>query len=337
MKLNQSPGVTTRRSFLKHSGSCGAWLLAMTNLAPSMMRDVFSGAGGSRRQESNGSNNERLFEENWGWIEKVADNAWAHIAAPFEQNDFTTVCNGGIIAGSDRVLAIESFQKPEGARWLAERARELTGRWPTDIVVSHFHGDHVSGSAGYKTDENSPQMWITETTRDLVKKDQARRDQVTLLDNLSTIDEGPATELDLGGRVVKLSPGKGHTPSDVAIEVVDPNIIFCGDLVWNRLVPNFRDAQPLKLKENVASLVREDDSIYVPGHGPLASLADLKVFQEFLNVLEDAARSAHSAGKESAVAAKEFKLSGEFADWYIFADSVMPAVFSSWYAALDEG
>lgn len=318
--------MTTRRTFLKQSGSCGAYLLALMSCMPASVRRVF--------QES--QENERLYEEEWGWIEKLSDNVWSHIATPFEQSDFTTVCNGGFVAGKERVLAIESFQRPAGAKWLAERCKELTGRWPTDVVLTHFHGDHVSGSDGYKTNEHSPRMWVTEKTAELVKQSQQRRDSVTLLEDLSTIPASGETEIDLGGQKVKLNSTSGHTPSDVIVEVVDPNIMFCGDLFWNRLVPNFRDATPTQWAKSAAHLVRDENTLYVPGHGMMSTLEDVKLFQEFLSVMHGAAKAAHAAGKEADAAAAEYKLEGKFADWYIFANTVIPGIFNAWYRELND-
>ena len=58
--------------------------------------------------------------EKWGCIEKIAGGIWALVSTPFgKDGDFTTVCNGGFVAGDDRVRAIESFMSPKGATWFA--------------------------------------------------------------------------------------------------------------------------------------------------------------------------------------------------------------------------
>ena len=90
--------------------------------------------------------------------------------------------------------------------------------------------------------------------------------------------------------------------------------------------------------EKVAARIADSrivKSIYVPGHGVTASLDDFRLFQEFLDVMEDAARSAHGRGVSVESAAKDYQLGGKFKDWFIFADSVMPAIFRTWYAALE--
>ncbi len=318
--------VLARRQFLQYGGSCSAYLMALTSFAPLAVKRVF--------QEPQA--NEKLFEQKWGWIEKLSENVWSHIATPFDGGEFTTVCNGGIIAGRERVLAVESFMKPEGAKWLAQRCKELTGRWPTDVVVTHYHADHVSGSSGYQSESAAPTMWVTETTRDLIKEAAAAPDAVPLLDKLSIIGETTGSELDLGGTVVQLNPMAGHTLSDIVVEVKDPSIVFTGDLFFHRLVPNFLDASPRQLNDSVWALLRDDSTRYVPGHGTMATRRDLKQFQEFLAMLEQAASRAHGQGKSAQEAASEFRLPEEFANWYVFADSVIPRVFNAWYRELND-
>ena len=63
------------------------------------------------------------------------------------------------------------------------------------------------------------------------------------------------TELDLGGRRVRIVPRQGHTASDLTVEVGDPRVVFCGDLVWIGLFPNFVDATPSRQTAHVRALL----------------------------------------------------------------------------------
>ena len=56
-----------------------------------------------------------------------------------------TLCNGGVIAGRDGVLAVEGFATAAGAAWLAGEAERLAGMRPTHVVLTHYHGDHTTG------------------------------------------------------------------------------------------------------------------------------------------------------------------------------------------------
>ena len=74
-----------------------------------------------------------------------------------------TVCNGGLVAGADRVVAIDAFLQPAGAAWLAGQAETLLGRPVTDVIVTHFHADHSGGLAGFQRGADGPESlgkWI---------------------------------------------------------------------------------------------------------------------------------------------------------------------------------
>ena len=279
-----------------------------------------------------------VAKENWGRIEKIAENTWAVVSTPFDDRDFTTVCNGGIIAGKDRVVAIESYMQPKGAGWVANWAKKLTGRWPTDIVVSHFHGDHSSGAPGFYKEGEEPRLWMTSATVANVTKNrkaaaakQKAKTEQPEYPQASKLDADKTTTIDLGGRKIKLVPRQGHTTSDISVELVDPNIIFCGDLFFNRMIPNYGDALPVKLDASAKSLTRTSETIYVPGHGPVADNDDFLLYRAFLEFVGTSARDLYTAGKSADEAAKAFKLSDKFKDWYIFSDAVVPRAINAWF------
>src|SRR3982750_2699156 len=150
----------SRRAFIAQSGSCAAHLALAAAVAPDALRNAWARA-------TLGS---VVATEPFGSLEKVADGIWALISTPLG-GDSTTVSNGGIIAGRSGVIAIEGFNRPAGAAWLATKSRELTGRWPTHVVVTHYHSDHSNGVAGYVLSDNAagtPVVRTTERTRDLV-------------------------------------------------------------------------------------------------------------------------------------------------------------------------
>ena len=312
-----------RRHFLAASGGCAAHLLSLSFVSPAAGRRIFL-----PQQDVNVAATEK-----WGRIEKIADGVWAHIATPFESQDFTTVSNGGIIAGKDRVVAVEAFMKPEGAKWIAERAKELTGRWPTDVVVTHYHGDHASGHGGYFTDEHKPNMWLTESTRSKAEKSfsEKREDAPEKFANVKTLSANEPTTLDLGGRTVNIVPRQGHTQSDVSIEISDPKVIWTGDLFFNRMFPNYGDAIPGKLNEYADKLVKmEDDVVIVPGHGPLANSRAAERYVEFLSHVQEKAIAAIESGTDLKSAASEFKLPKSLENWIVWSPDNAKKAFVAW-------
>ncbi len=321
----------SRRSFLSAT-SCGAYVAGLASLAPAMTRKVFA------VQEED----KVVAKEKWGRIETIADDTWAVISTPFDHKDFTTVCNGGIIRGKDRVVAIESYMNPKGAGWVAAQAKKLTGKWPTDIVVTHFHGDHSSGASAYFADGEKPNLWVTEPTgsniQRTLKTSNAKlpKDKRQKYPPTKELSHKEATEIDLGGRKLKIVPRSGHTTSDVSIELSEPNVIYCGDLFFNRMVPNYGDAIPATLNKVVDSMKSDKETIYVPGHGPVANNKDFAFYREFLTSVENKAKGFFDAGITKEKAAKEFKLDKKFEDWYIFSPAVIPRAMNAWYKEFDQ-
>lgn len=310
----------SRRTFLKHGTSCAAHLGLMSAGAPWFARRLWA--------------QERfpvVAREPWGRLERVAEGIWALVSTPLD-GDRTTLCNGGIVAGSAGVLVVEAFGSDAGATWMAEQARILTGRRPTHVVVTHYHADHTGGIRGALQDADV-KLLATAVTRDQTR-DRNQDAPAELLAGTRLLDTRRPTEIDLGGRRVIVVPRRGHTDSDVSLEVSDPSVIFCGDLVWNGMFPNYVDAVPSRLSLNVRMLQSADASVYVPGHGPLASPADLERYVRLLDLVEEAAREAVAAGTPAEAAGAAFRIPAPLGDWTLFNPRYFERAIGAWMKEL---
>jgi glyoxylase-like metal-dependent hydrolase (beta-lactamase superfamily II) len=315
----------SRRDFLAHAGSCAAHLALAAAALPAPLR-----AAWARRPLGT-----VVAREPFGALERVADGVWALVSTPLG-GDRTTLCNGGLIAGRDGVLAIEGFFQPAGAQWLAARARELTGRAPTHVALTHFHADHVNGVAGYVADAARPSVRATERTRDLALERNVPADAARsgVLGDAVMLSAAAPSTIDLGGRVVRVVPRDGHTPSDVTLELDEPSVVFCGDLVWNAMFPNYVDATPSRLAASARALRRSRDTVYVPGHGPLGRAADVDRYLAVIDEVERAARRAHDAGRTAAEGASAFRLPDSLGTWALFNPAFFERAFAAWYREL---
>ena len=312
----------SRRSFLEASTSCAAHL-AFVSLGAQPWARRFVRTDRQRKV---------VTEEPWGRLEELGDGLWALISTPLE-GERLTLCNGGIIAGADGVMVVESFASAGGATWMAEQARTLTGRWPSHVVLTHFHGDHTGGIEG-SASVGSPGIYATAVTRDLTIESERGREEVSesrlaILADVVVVPDAPTT-IDLGGRFVRLAPREGHTPSDVTIELDDHSVMFCGDLVWNRMFPNYRDAIPSRLSRDVRALRRNSITTYVPGHGPLGNNSDLELFIQLIDSVEDAARRAHEQGLPAAEAAETYKVPPSLGEWVMFSEQYYEVALRAW-------
>lgn len=311
----------SRRQFLGHSASCAAHVALAASVIPRALRAEWTRSLAGLV----------VAQEKFGRLERIAEGVWALVSTPLT-GDMTTVANGGLIAGRSGLLAVEGFMQPGGARWLADQALALTGRRPTHVALTHYHGDHVNGVAGYGVGDAAPKVLSTRATRDLAleRNQPADADRTAALQAASVLQAG---ELDLGGRTVRVSTRLGHTASDAVIELDDPAITFCGDLVWNGMFPNYVDAVPSVLSATVRSM-RRPGTVYVPGHGPVGGDAEFDRYVAMLEVVEEAARRAHSAGTPAAQAGGAFALPPVLGEWVLFNKVFFERAFAAWYREL---
>lgn len=312
--------MQSRREFVNTAGSCVAHLaLASTGLSLPARR-LWAGPRVGRV----------VAQEPFGRLEEVAQGVWALVSTPLG-GDFTTTCNGGIVAGRSGVLVVEGFSEAKGARWLAEQCQRLVGRYPTHCVLTHYHSDHVGGISGYADASRAPVLKITTESRNLVntrnRPDSARGAALAQAELLSGVSD---SVLDLGGQQVRIVPRKGHTPSDVTVELSEPSVVFCGDLVWNNMVPNYVDATPTQLIQSVEALRRQRETIYVPGHGPLSREADVGRYVDVLREIERGARAAIGAGTPLEEAARAFRLPASLGEWVAFNPVFYARAFQAW-------
>jgi len=313
----------SRRDFLCRATSCAAHVGLMSAFAPAWSRELWAA------QERFSV----VASEPWGRIERIAEGIWALVSQPLQ--DRTTLCNGGIIAGRNGVVMIEAFGSDEGARWMAEQATRLAGRAPTHVVLTHFHGDHTGGLAGAKS-VGAPAILATPVTRDETRTNPNAPPN-EILNRATPLDTIRPTEIDLGDRSVLIVPRRGHTDSDVTVEVSDPSVVFCGDLVWNDMFPNYVNATPSRLSQAVRLVRAGDPSTYVPGHGPLTDGAGVDRYIDLLDHVEAAARDAITAGQTAEEAGALYRLPSAVADWTLLNPRYFEVAIGAWMAELGRG
>lgn len=310
-----------RRSFLRRAATCAAPLAALSSL-PAAVRAAHRPAT---------TRFPVVRREPWARIEQVGEGVWAVISTPLE--DRTTLCNGGIVAGDSGVLVVETFGSERGAQWVLDQARELADRDVSHAVVTHYHGDHVAGLAAVHGQD--VEILMTGVTRTLVAERNTGA-PTAVLDAAREVRPGRPTEVDLGGKRALLVPRRGHTPSDLSVEVQDPDVAFCGDLVWNGMVPNYMDATPSRLGMEVRLLRERGAATYVPGHGELAIRSDLDPYLALLDEIGAAAERARTQGSTAAQAADRFEPPPEVADWVLFNPAYYERAIEAWFKEWEE-
>jgi glyoxylase-like metal-dependent hydrolase (beta-lactamase superfamily II) len=113
----------------------------------------------------------------------------------------------------------------------------------------------------------------------------------------------------------------GHTGGDSVVVIPDANVVFGGDLVWQKHLPNLIDASTAPWIKTLDTLLSEHPSAtFVSGHGDLATAADLRDFRGYLITLRTDVAEAQKAGKfgEQLVQAVTSELKPMYGDWGFF-------------------
>jgi len=311
-----------RRDFLRVGGSCAVHLALMGAAVPPVLRARWTAVTRPERV---------VAMEPWGRLEQLGDGIWAMVSTPLS-GDRTTLCNGGLVAGRDGVLMVEAFGSDAGAKWMAEQARALTGRPATHVVLTHYHSDHTAGLRAAR-EGGGVKLHATSTTRDLVAQRNAGA-PVELLADAIAVDPAAITLLDLGGKRVTITPHDGHTASDVSLRVEDSPVLFCGDLVWNGMFPNYVDAVPSKLSRSVRALRASGATTFVPGHGTVATVAELDRYIALIDSVEEAARRGLEKGQTAEAAGTEYKVPAALGDWVLFNPQYYTRAIGAWMKEL---
>lgn len=118
----------------------------------------------------------------------------------------------------------------------------------------------------------------------------------------------------LGGKEVQVFHLKrGHTDGDSIIYFPQDKVVHMGDLFFNKVIPFIDGAHGASTAEWIetidAVIARVDPAAqYIPGHGEVTTVADLKAFKQYFIDLREAVKKAVDAGRTREQALKEVKL-----------------------------
>jgi glyoxylase-like metal-dependent hydrolase (beta-lactamase superfamily II) len=252
---------------------------------------------------------------------KVADGVFAAIAKP----GGLASGNAGFVVGDGGVLIVDTFSTPVAIEELLAEIAKQTDKPLRYAVNTHYHLDHSGGNqvlaargvpiiahdnvARWQTTKNrrflptsedlqkrraDATKQLSETPEDQKEKRtqlerQIRRFDALLqikLTNPSMTFSSGTTHLYLGTREVLLFSLPGHTGGDMLVFVPDANVMFTGDMGWARTLPNLVDAT---VNDWIPSLDKilasHSNAAFVPGHGSVATAAEIRDFRDYLEDL----------------------------------------------------
>ena len=193
--------------------------------------------------------------------------------------------NMSLLVGDDGVVLIDDGLPTTGPALLSA-IEELTGE-PVDFLINtHVHGDHVGSNA--ELHNHGATIFAHDNIR--VRLLEQTGDEAVPPEALPEITFSDSVSFHLNGhKAFVFHVQNAHTDGDAVIHFPDINVIHAGDVMFNRLFP-FVDLESggsvegfLAAQDRIIAM-SNDDTIIIPGHGALATKADLILAR---NVLAD--------------------------------------------------
>ncbi len=215
--------------------------------------------------------------------EKVGDNLWVLFGR-----------GGNILASiGDQGVLIVDDQFPDLVTSYRAKIRELGGGNIDFVVNTHWHFDHADGNKVLGPEGS----WIIAQTnsRHMMTKNNVINTVARVIDQpaypadalpVATFDE--RMQLHFNGEPIDLLHfGPAHTTGDTAVVFRHHNVVHMGDVYNNSGYP-FIDADNggeldgiIRFCEAVLEEI-DEDTVVVPGHGPVATYADMEAYVEML-------------------------------------------------------
>ncbi len=234
-------------------------------------------------------------------IKKVGDGVYVAIASDTGKAG----SNAGFIIGSNGVVVVDTFQGVAPAQTLLAEIQKLTKLPVRFVVNTHYHLDHTGGNAVFQKAgatilaQRNLRGWLrTENLKFFganPKPEAKAQVEALVLPDMVYTD---AVDIYLGNRLVQVRYMLGHTGGDSVVTVPDANVVFGGDLIWQKHLPNLIDATTDAWVKSLEDLLAQHPSAtFVSGHGDVATPQDVKDFHDYLVALREAVAKAQGEGK----------------------------------------
>ena len=225
--------------------------------------------------------------------------------------------NMTVAVGEDGVIQVDGEFAPLHDKIKAAIAKVSGGKPVKYLINTHFHGDHTGGNANFAKDgitlvahRNLALRLEHGSTNGLsgAKTAPAPKEAVP---TMTYTTEG--LQLMVKGQTAVVNhPASAHTDTDSYIYFPVANVISTGDVCsLGSRYPTIDYANGGSLNGIISTVetyikLGNDQTKYVPGHGPLATKADLQSYHDTLIKVREAIQSEIKAGKteDQAVADK---------------------------------
>ena len=246
--------------------------------------------------------------------------------------------NIGVSHGEDGTVVIDDQFAELSPKIIA--AIEKLGAQPARFLINtHWHYDHTGGNEAFGS--AGALIFAQENVRIRLMGDQNSgkgNDPASPPAALPVVTFDKGIKLHLNGDDVQIiHMPNGHTDGDSIVYWTKANVVHMGDLFFNKVTLPFIDLESggnakgmLQGVEAALALMDERTKV-IPGHGPIATKADLAAYRDMLETVIAAVGQAKQGGKSLA----EIQAMKPAARWdtnpdaFIKGDAFVKAVYNS--------
>ena len=212
--------------------------------------------------------------------------------------------NIGVSYGEDGTILIDDQFAPLTAK-IQQAVLDLEATPVKFLINTHWHGDHTGGN------ENLGNAGAIIMAHDNVRVRMMRGRSVAGREvppaskaALPVVTFAGGIKLHLNGeevRVIHVDPA--HTDGDSIIYWTKSNVIHMGDVFFHKISLPFvdlnsgGDVRGVVAAADAALALADEDTKIIPGHGPMASKADLLAYRNMISGIIDKVEAAMKDGK----------------------------------------
>jgi len=226
-------------------------------------------------------------------------------------NDSTYMLTGaggnlGVSIGEDAVFVVDDQYAPMAPKIQAAIAA-LSPKPVKFILNTHWHGDHTGGN------EVFGKAGAIIVAHENVRKRMGSEQFIALFNSkvpaapkaaLPVVTFSTDVAFQLNGEEIRgLHVPRAHTDGDTIVYFVKGDILHMGDTFFNNMYP-FIDGSSGGTPEGIvaaadkALAMSTDKTQIIPGHGPMATKADLKAYRDMLDTVSGRVKQMIKDGKK---------------------------------------
>lgn len=253
-------------------------------------------------------------------VQKINDHVYALLGPmgiPSKSNQGYMV-NATVIIGDKGVILVDTGSSDRVGKHLMAAIAKLTAKPVTYIINTHHHGDHMLGNSAF------PKATVisTQACKELVEK--TGYEWIAMMQNFTgstlsgtklvpasvTIAQETRGERSLEGvKILLWAPKASHTPGDLIVYLPAEKVLIAGDILTNQIMPVFRDGNVKNWISTLQEMQKMDARVFVPGHGPLMTRADVGAMEKRMAKLYAGVEAGYKKGQTDAEIRKSLDLS----------------------------